>query len=64
MATSDTALSLLRDSRDGARIWHDNGRTVARLAKDAGVRVEYAHVELGHKLTTERRTVEVRAVTA
>ena len=28
---AETALALLRESRDGARIWHDNGAAIARL---------------------------------
>ena len=65
--TPTEALAILRESCDAdhdARIWADGGKRITALARLAGVRVEYAHVELGHKLTTERRTVEVRAVTA
>ena len=54
---ADTAFALLRESRDGGRIFTDNGATVTRLAREAGVRVEYVHVNLT-TLTTERRTVE------
>ena len=54
---ADTALSLLRESRDGPRIFTDDGATVTRLAQTAGVRVEYVHVNLS-ALTTERRVVE------
>ena len=57
MTPADAALSLLRESRDGARIFGDNGRTVERLARDAAVRVVYVHVDL-RALTTERRTIE------
>lgn len=60
MATSDTALSMLRDSRDAernARIFDDDGATITRLAEAAGVRVEYVRVDL-RALTCERRTVE------
>jgi len=60
MTTAATALHLLRRSRDAERdasIWHDDGRTVERLARDAGVRVEYVHVSLS-TLTCERRTIE------
>ncbi len=57
MTPADTALSLLRESRDGARIFTDNGATVTRLARTAGVRVVYAHVDLT-ALTTEYRTVD------
>ena len=57
MTPADTALALLRESRDGPRIFTDNGATVARLAREAGVRVEYVHVNLS-ALTTERRVVE------
>jgi succinylarginine dihydrolase len=53
---ADTALSLLRESRDAGRIWADNGRTVAALAHTAGVRVTYAHVNLATG-ATEYRTV-------
>lgn len=49
------ALSLLRESRDGALIWHDNGRTITRLARTAGVMVTFVHVDLA-RLTCERRT--------
>ena len=54
---ADTALSLLRESRDGALIWHDNGATVTRLAHTARVTVIFVHVDLS-ALTTERRVVE------
>lgn len=54
---ADTALALLRESRDGGRIFTDNGATVTRLARTAGARVEYVHVNLS-ALTVERRTVE------
>ena len=57
MTPADTALSLLRESRDGSRIWHDDGETITRLARTARVRVEYVHVDLP-TLTTERRIVE------
>ena len=57
MTPADTALALLRESRDGPRIFTDNGVTVTRLAQTAGVRVEYVHVNLS-ALTTERRVVE------
>ena len=33
---AETALALLRESRDGARIWHDDGAAIARLARTAG----------------------------
>ena len=56
MTPAETALALLRESRDGARIWYDDGRTIERLARTAGVRVEYVHVDLT-RLTTERRMV-------
>lgn len=64
--SADTAISLLLDSRDGtpAAIWHDNGRTIGRLARTAGVRVVFVHVELGHAMTTEYRTVDGREVGA
>ena len=57
--SAQTALSMLLDSRDGtpAAIWHDNGRTVGRLARTAGLRVVYVHVEL-EAGTTEYRTVD------
>ena len=57
MTTAETALHLLRESRDGALVWHDGGATVRRLAESAGVSVEYVHVNLS-ALTTERRRVE------
>ena len=63
--SAQTTLSLLLDSRDGtpAAIWHDNGRTVTRLARTAGVRVVYVHVDLAAG-TTEYRTVDGREVGA
>jgi hypothetical protein len=57
MTPADTALALLRESRDGERIWHDDGETITRLARTAGVRVEYVRVNLT-ALTCERRIVE------
>ena len=57
MTPADAALSLLRESRDGARIFTDDGATVTRLAREAGVTVTYIHVNLT-TLTTERRVVE------
>jgi hypothetical protein len=62
--SADTALGMLLDSRDpdtDAAIWHDNGRTVKRLANTAGVYVEYIHVDLTAG-TVERREVDGRAV--
>ena len=56
MTPADTALALLRESRDGARIWHDDGAAIARLARTAHVRVEYVQVDLT-ALTCERRVV-------
>lgn len=59
--TPAEALARLRASRDAdhdAPIWADNGRSVAMLAEAAGVRVEYAHVDL-RTLTTEYRTVDI-----
>ena len=57
--TPAAALALLRESQDGepARIFHDHGRTVTALARLAGVRVEYVHVDMA-KQTSERRIVE------
>ena len=57
MTPADTALALLRESRDGAHIFTDDGATVTRLAQEAGVTVTYVHVNLS-ALTTERRVVE------
>ena len=57
MTTADTALALLRESRDGGRIFTDNGATVTRLAREAGVTVTFVHVNLS-ALSTERRVVE------
>ena len=57
MTPADTALALLRESRDGSRIWHDDGETIERLARTAHVRVEYVQVDLT-ALTCERRIVE------
>ena len=54
---ADTALALLRESRDGTRIFTDDGATVRRLAREAGVTVTFVHVDLT-ALTTERRVVE------
>ena len=56
MTPAETALALLRESRDGARIWHDDGATVGRLAREARVRAEYVQVNLA-ALTCERRVV-------
>lgn len=54
-----TATRMLLDSRDGqpAAIWHDNGRTIGRLARTAGVRVTFVHCDLTAG-TCEYRTVE------
>ena len=57
MTPADTALALLRESRDGARIFTDNGATVTRLAREAGVTVTFVHCDLT-TLTTEWRVVE------
>ena len=57
MTPADTALALLRESRDGGRIFTDDGATVTRLAHAAGVTVIYIHVNLS-SLMTERRVVE------
>ena len=57
MTPADTALALLRESSDGARIFTDDGATVTRLAREAGVTVTFLHVNLT-TLTTELRTVE------
>ena len=57
MTPADTALALLRESRDGARILTDNGATARRLAREAGVTVTYVHVNLS-ALTSERSVVE------
>ena len=46
MTPADTALALLRESRDGARIFTDNGATVTRLAREAGVTVTFVHCDL------------------
>jgi len=56
MADAREALAALRESRDDGRIWHDGGRTITRLAREAVVRVQYVHVDL-RTLTTELRTV-------
>ena len=62
----ETALQLLDEScnldRD-ARIWHDNGRTIGRLARTARVLVYYVHVDLAAG-TVEHRTADGREVTA
>jgi len=61
MTTSaQTALDMLRESaapEHDARIWHDNGRTIGRLARTAGARVVYVHCDLAAQ-TSEYRTVE------
>lgn len=59
--SAQTALSMLLDSRDGtpAAIWHDNGRTIGRLARTARVLVQYVHVDMSAG-TTEHRTVDGR----
>ena len=57
MTPADTALALLCESRDGARIFTDDGATVTRLARTAGVTVIFVHVNLS-ALTTEWRVVE------
>ena len=36
MTPAETALALLRESRDGARIWHDDGRTVKKVCDFSG----------------------------
>ena len=45
-----------RDDEHDAPIWHDRGRTVTALARTAGVRVVYVHVDLSRQ-TVERREV-------
>lgn len=57
--TPADALAALCASRDDApaRIWHDGGRTITALARAAGVKVTYAHVDLATQ-TTEFRTVD------
>ena len=57
MTPADTALALLRESRDGGRIFTDDGATVTRLAHAAGVTVTFVHCDLT-TLTTEWRVVE------
>ena len=57
MTPADTALALLRESRDGGRIFTDDGATVTRLARTARVTVTFVHCDLT-TLTTERRVVE------
>jgi len=59
MTAADTALALLCESRDGGRIFTDNGATVTALARRAGVVVTFAHVNLT-TLETEYRTVDGR----
>jgi hypothetical protein len=58
--TPVTALMALQHSRDaeqGGLCWNDDGATVTALARLAGVQVQYVHVELGHAMTVEYRTV-------
>lgn len=57
MIDRDNALRLLRESRDGSRIWTDDGATVARLARAARVTVTFATVDL-RRLETIYRTVD------
>ena len=62
MVTASEALARLRDSRDAehdAPVWGDRGRSVAMLARAAGVRVDYVHYDLTAQ-TVERRTVDGR----
>ncbi len=61
MTTNAEALRQLRESRDGepARIWHDSGRSVGRLARLAGVKVVYISVDLTAQ-TSELKTVDGR----
>lgn len=64
--TPAEALARLRDSRDAehdAPVWGDRGRSVAMLARAAGVRVVFVHCDLTAQ-TVERRTVDGREVTA
>lgn len=59
MIDRDNALRLLRESRDGSRIWTDDGATVARLARAARVTVTFATVDL-RRLETIYRTVNAK----
>ena len=61
------ALADLHESATAAQdapIWFDNGESVQALANTAGVKVTYAHVELGHAMTVEYRTADGREVAA
>lgn len=60
--SAQTALSMLNESaapETDARIWHDNGRTIGRLARTAGVLVTWLHVDFAAG-TVERRTADGR----
>ena len=57
MTTPQDAMRRLLHSRDGERdaaIWHDNGRSVVHLARQAGALVTFAHVDLATLQTTYR----------
>lgn len=64
--SADTAMQMLLQSVHAdhdAAIWHDNGRTVTRLARTAGVRVTFAHVDMAAG-TVDYRTADGREVGA
>ncbi len=66
MTTPQDAVRRLLHSRDAdqdAAIWHDNGRSIVHLARQAGVVVMFAHVDLA-TLQTTYRTVDGREVSA
>ena len=50
------ALDALRLNRDSIEVYHDNGRHLTHLAKEAGVKVTAVHVDLT-TLTTTRYTI-------
>ena len=50
------ALDALRLNRDSIEVYHDNGRHLTHLAKEAGVQVQAIHVDLT-TLTTTRYTI-------
>jgi hypothetical protein len=51
-------LQMSRDAEHDAPIFPEGDITIEMLARTAGVRVTYAHVELGHACTVEYRTVQ------
>ena len=50
------AIAALKENRDSIEVYHDGGRHIVYLAKEAGVQVTAVHVDLT-TLTTTRYTV-------